>query len=188
MNRNPVHFSALLIVLAFGWARPAAAQKSYAVGIAAGVAIPTGKFSDSASTGFAATAFVALGVPELPLGVRFDGVFNRFSGRTVTPAGGGSSFETPKVRLIGGLGSLVYSFSGTTAKPYVITGGGIYNVKADTADAKSKNDFGFNAGVGATFGLRGIAGFIEARYHGISRDAADGGNLQFVPVTLGLMF
>lgn len=188
MNKKTVLFPALLLVLALNWAKPAEAQKSYALGVAAGAAVPMGKFSDSASTGFAATAFVALGVPELPLGVRFDGVYNLFSGRTVTPAGGGSSFEMPKVRVIGGLASLVYSFSGTTAKPYVITGGGIYNTRADTSDARSKNDFGFNAGVGTTFGLRGIAGFLEARYHGISRAAADGGNLQFVPVTLGLMF
>jgi hypothetical protein len=115
-------------------------------------------------------------------------VFNQFRGRIVTPAGGGADIETADVRVIGAAGSLIYSFSGTTAKPYLVTGGGIYNIKADTAGAKSKNDFGFNAGVGATFGLRRLAGFIEARYHGISRDAADGGNVQFVPVTIGLMF
>lgn len=188
MSRSIVLLPALLLSLVCAAAKPAQAQKSYALGVAGGAAIPTGKLSDSASTGYSVTAFLALGVPDLPLGVRFDGVYNDFSGRTVAPAGGGAAIETPRLRVLGALGSLVYSFSGTTAKPYIITGGGIYNIKADTAEARSKNEFGYNAGVGATFGLRGLAGFVEARYHGVSREAVDGGNLQFVPITLGVIF
>lgn len=187
MNRKIV-LPALLLSLALGLAKPAAAQKGYALGVAGGAAIPTGKFSDSASTGYSATVFLALGVPDLPLGVRFDGLYNKFSGRTVPPQGGGAGVETARQQVIGALGSLIYSFSGTTAKPYIITGGGIYSIKPDISGARSKNDFGYNAGVGASFGVRRFAGFIEARYHGISRDAEDGGNLQFVPITLGLMF
>ncbi|HWL39332.1 MAG TPA: outer membrane beta-barrel protein [Gemmatimonadaceae bacterium] len=188
MNQKLVLLPALLLGLVCASASSAAAQKSYALGVAGGAAIPTGKFGDSASTGYNVTAFIALGVPELPLGVRLDGVFNNFNGRTVLPPGGGAEIETPRLRVMGAIGNLIYTFSGTTAKPYIIAGGGIYNIKADTTDARSKNEFGFNGGVGATFGLRGLAGFIEARYHGISRGAADGGNVQFVPVTLGLMF
>jgi len=56
------------------------------------------------------------------------------------------------------------------------------------AGAKSQNDFGFNAGLGATFGVGPIAMFFESRYHSISRNAAKGGVIQFVPITLGLMF
>lgn len=187
MTRKPFLFRALLVVVASALAPRAEAQKSYALGISGGAAFPTGKFSDNQSTGYAVTGFLALGVPDLPLGVRFDGVYNDFSGRTVTPAGGGSS-TSPHVRVMGILGNLIYSFPGTSAKPYLVTGGGIYNSKADVPGARSKSDFGYSAGFGASFGVRRLAAFIEARYHGISRDAADGGNIQFVPVTLGIMF
>ena len=187
MNARIISLTALTIGLLGVTPRTASAQKSYALGISGGVAIPTGIFADSASTGYGLNGFIALGVPDLPIGVRFDGVFNQFPGRTITPSGG-AGFDTPDVRVMGFLGSLIYSFSGTTAKPYLITGGGIYNTKPDVAGAKSQNDFGFSAGFGATFGVSSLAGFIEARYHGISRDAANGGNVQFVPVTLGIMF
>lgn len=188
MNLKPILLPAVFLSLCLGLARPSLAQKSYALGISGGASIPAGKFSDSASTGYAATVFIALGVPDLPVGVRFDGVFSKFSGRTVTPAGGGADFQTPDMRVMGLLGNLLYSFSGTTAKPYIIAGGGIYNIKADLAGVKSQNDFGLSAGFGATFGISSLAGFIEARYHGISRNAASGGNIQYVPITIGIMF
>lgn len=179
---------ALFVAAFLGLAPPTLAQKSYAVGISGGVAIPTGKFSDAQSTGYAVTGFIALGVPELPIGVRFDGIYNKFSGRTATPGGGGASVLSPDMRLMGILGNLIYTFPGTTAKPYLVTGGGVYNSKADLSGAKSENDFGFSAGFGATFGLGPLAGLIEARYHGISRDNAAGGTIHFVPITLGIMF
>jgi len=167
---------------------PTLAQKSYAVGIAGGAAIPTGKFGDTQSTGYAVTGFIALGVPDLPIGVRFDGIYNKFSGRTISPVGGGASVVSPDVRIMGILGNLIYTFPGTTAKPYLIAGGGFYNSKANISGAKAENDFGFSAGFGATFGLGPLAALIEARYHGISRNEAEGGNIQFVPITLGFMF
>ena len=166
----------------------ASAQKSYAVGVTGGVAIPTGKFSDPYANGFTITAFVGLGVPDLPIGIRIDGVYNEFSGRTVTPAGGGASVDTPDLRLLGVVGNLIYSFPGTTAKPYVVTGGGFYNSKDDVSGTKSKNDLGFSAGLGATFGLGPLAAILEARYHSISREAASGGNIHFVPISLGIVF
>jgi hypothetical protein len=166
----------------------AGAQKSYAIGVAGGAGIPTGKFNDAYSTGYTGTVFIALGVPDLPIGVRFDGVYNQFSGRTVVPPEGGAGVENPDLRLIGAVGNLIYTFPGTTAKPYILTGAGFYNSKADAPGAKSRNDFGFSAGLGATFGLGPLAAVIEARYLGISRDTDAGGSIHFVPVTLGFVF
>jgi hypothetical protein len=166
----------------------AGAQKSYAVGVSAGAGIPTGKFNDAYSTGYTAAVFIALGVPDLPIGVRFDGVYNQFAGRTVLVTGGDVEIEIPDLRLIGAVGNLIYTFPGTTAKPYIVTGAGFYNSKNDAPGAKSRNDLGFSAGLGATFGLGGLAAVIEARYHGIAREAEAGGGIHFVPVTLGLVF
>ena len=187
MKRSVLRISALLVLALAGIAPRTLAQKSYALGVSGGAAIPTGKFSEAQSTGYAVTAFLALGVPDLPLGVRFDGIYNNFLGRTVTALAGGNT-TNPHVRVMGVLGNLIYSFPGSSAKPYVVTGAGIYNVKADVPGVRSKSDFGYSAGFGATFGLRALAGFIEARYHGVSRDTEDGGNIQFVPITLGIVF
>jgi hypothetical protein len=116
--------------------------------------------------------------------VRFDGIYNVFPLRTA-PVGGST---TSDLRIIGGLGNLIYAFSGTSAKPYVVFGGGYYNVKVDAPGAKSESNFGVNAGLGATFGVGPVAMFFESRYHSIARKAAKGGAIQFVPITLGLMF
>lgn len=189
MKTIPSLLTLSLLLLAVLAATPqAGAQRSYAVGIAGGAGIPTGKFNDAYSTGYTATVFIAVGVPDLPIGVRFDGIYNQFSGRTVVPPGGGAAVENPDLRLIGAVGNLIYTFPGTTAKPYVVTGAGFYNGKVDTAGARSRNDFGFSAGLGATFGLGPLAAVIEARYHGISRDTDAGGSIHFVPVTLGIVF
>jgi hypothetical protein len=158
-------------------------QKTYAVALGGGAAIPVGKLSDTQKTGYNAIAALAIGVAELPVGVRFDGVYNNLranvqSGTTVNS----------NLRVMGILANLVFAFPGTNAKPYMLVGGGLYNSKPDVAGAKSQNNFGFNAGLGATFGFGPFATFLESRYHSISRNAAKGGVFQFVPITLGVMF
>jgi len=173
---------ALLITLTFPGS--ASAQKTYALGIGGGIAIPVGKLSNTQKTGYNGTLALVIGVSELPIGVRFDGIYNMLPLRT-TPVGGSASSD---LRIIGALGNLIYAFSGTSAKPYIVFGGGYYSVKNDLAGAKSENDFGFNAGLGATFGVGPFAMFFESRYHSIARKAAKGGVIQFVPITVGLMF
>jgi hypothetical protein len=163
---------------------PALGQKTYALGVGGGAAIPVGKLSDLQSTGYSGIVVLAIGVAELPIGVRFDGIYNKFVHRTV-PVG---SPSTSDLRVAGALVNLVFAFPGSSAKPYAIVGGGLYNTKGDIAGAKSANHFGFNAGLGVTFGLGPFAGFLESRYNTISRNAAKGGVIQFVPITIGLLF
>ena len=173
---------ALLITPIFS--RSALGQKTYALGVGGGVAIPVGKLSNTQKTGYNGTVALAIGVSELPIGVRFDGIYNMFPRRT-TPVGGSASSD---LRIIGALGNLICAFSGTSAKPYIVFGGGYYSVKSEMPGAKSQSDFGVNAGLGATFGVGPFAMFFESRYHSIARKAAKGGVIQFVPITLGLMF
>ena len=173
----------LFLSIAFAIPSTAFAQKTYAIALGGGVAIPVGKLADVQKTGPSGLAALAIGVADLPLGVRFDGIYNNLradnqSGTTVNS----------DLRVMGALANLIFAFSGTSAKPYVIVGGGLYNSKADSAGAKSQNNFGFNAGLGATFGVGPLAIFVESRYHSISRSAAKGGVFQFVPITAGLMF
>ena len=158
-------------------------QKTYAIALGGGAAIPVGKFGDAQKTGFSAIAAIAIGVAEMPFGVRFDGIYNNLRANTQTGTTVNSDF-----RVTGVLANLIFAFPGSSAKPYMIVGGGLYNSKADSAGAKSQNNFGFNAGLGATFGFGPLALFIESRYHSVSRSASKGGVYQFVPITLGLMF
>lgn len=177
----------LLVITALlgSFATPTAAyaQKGYAIGIGAGAAIPVGKLGDVQKTGYSALAVLALGSPDLPIGVRFDAVYNNLTRATAST--GATTFD---FRVAGALANLVYAFPGTYAKPYLLAGGGWYFSKADTTAAKSQTNFGFNAGLGTTFGFGPAAAFIEARYHTISRTVAKGGVFQFVPITFGLMF
>jgi hypothetical protein len=161
------------------------AQRSFALGIGGGVAIPVGKLRNTQNTGFNGIVSLALGASELPIGVRIDGIYNNFSHANVAPPGATSAAD---FRVAGILGNLIYAFPGTSAKTYIVAGGGLYNTRLDVAGTKSENHWGLNAGLGITFGLGPIASFVESRYHFISREPAKGGVIHFVPITLGLMF
>jgi hypothetical protein len=183
------HISQLLAVAAlalFTISAQSEAQKSYALGIGGGAAIPVGKMSDVQKTGVNGLVSLALGVAELPIGIRIDGIYDKLPrSDAALPVG---SPSTADFRIMGILGNVVYAFSGTSVKTYLIAGGGLYNTRFDTDGAKSENHLGLNAGAGMTFGLGPIASFLETRYHFISRQPAQGGVLHFVPITFGFMF
>jgi hypothetical protein len=181
--RRAIGISALA---ALAVVRPALGQKTFALGIGGGAVIPVGKLSDTQTTGYNALLGLVFGVAELPIGLRFDGIYNNFPHGKALPAG--SAANSDDLRVMGALGNLIFAFPGTSAKAYIIVGGGLYNVKSGVSGAKSEKRLGFNGGVGATFGFGPFATFLESRYHSISRKAADGGVIQFVPITVGLMF
>ena len=176
---------AAIIGLSLASASPAAAQKTYALGVAGGGAIPVGTFADTKSSGYNATVALAIGSADLPVGIRFDAIYNHFARKD------DAAQPTPPAttgRIIGGLVDLILTFPGTTAKSYVVAGAGLYNTKSQVSGAKADNNIGFNGGLGVTFALGPIATFVETRYHSISRNATKGGVIQFVPVTIGLLF
>lgn len=162
----------------------ASAQKTYALGIGGGATIPVGKLSSTQTTGFNGILALALGVADLPIGVRFDGIYNSFSGKTINLP----PTNTYGFRVAGLLGNLIYAFPGTSAKTYAVAGGGWYNTKFDVAGTKAENHWGLNAGLGITFAVGPVASFVESRYHFISREPTKGGVIHFVPITLGVMF
>jgi len=162
----------------------ASGQKTYALGIGGGATIPVGRLSDSQKIGYNALVTIAIGVSDLPIGVRFDGIYNTLSHATT----GTGSPPTSDLRVGAIVANLVFAFPGNSAKTYIIAGGGLYNSKAAEAGAKSQNNFGVNGGLGATFGFGPVAAFLESRYHSISRSQVKGGVYQFVPITLGVLF
>lgn len=177
-----------LLVLLCVLAPPARAQNSYAVGISAGPTIPTGRFSEAHSKGKNITGFFAVGWEDLPVGIRLDGMYSDFDGRTVTPPGGGAAVDTPDLRLLALVGNVVFTASGSVAKPYFLAGAGFYNSKTTAPEARSRNDLGFSVGIGSTFNLGPLASTVEVRYHSISRERENGGSIHFIPITVGFAF
>lgn len=186
MKRRGLTLAAIVLSSAV-LATRAAAQNTYALGIGGGATIPVGHLSNTQTRGFNGMLSLAIGAAELPIGFRLDGIYNNFSRKDITSAQAGQS-NTYSFRIDGLLGNFVYAFPGTTAKIYVVTGAGWYNTRLDVAGTKSENHYGLNAGLGTTFGLGPITGFVESRYHFISRQPDKGGVIHFVPVTLGLLF
>jgi hypothetical protein len=187
MNRHYRALPVALVTLLSLSSQPVLGQRTYALGVGGGAAIPVGKLSNAQNTGYNGMIVLAVGSAELPIGVRFDGIYNNLVKNTA-PVPEGSVATSSDLRIAAGLFNLVFAFPGTSAKPYMLVGGGLYSTKSDAPDAKAKKDFGFNAGLGITFGLGPFAAFLESRYHTISRNEADGGVIQFVPITVGLLF
>ena len=184
MNRL-LRVAPISLILSIAVSTASHGQKSYALGLGGGAAIPVGKLSDVQKTGYNVMAVLAVGRPDLPVGLRFDGIYNNL--RRTDPVSGGS-VTSSDLRVIAALVNLVYAFPGTSAKTYILAGGGLYNTKPDVPGAKAQNNFGSNAGLGITFGFGPFAAFLESRYHSISRSTKKGGVFQFVPITAGFMF
>jgi hypothetical protein len=178
------------VCLTFILAGTALGQKTYALGFGGGATIPVGKLGDAQKTGYNALVSVVIGVAELPLGVRFDAMYNTMlkTDALVFAPGGGGTVSSGDLRVGAILANLLYAFPGTNAKAYILAGGGLYNSKLNVSGTKSQNNLGFNAGLGTTFGSGPFAIFIESRYHSVSRSAAKGGVYQFIPITLGILF
>ena len=175
------------LMLTTALAGNAAGQKTYALGLGGGATIPVGKLADVQKTGYNGIASLAIGVGELPLGVRFDAIYNTILKRNdLVPASGTAG--TTDFRVIGALANLIFAFPGTNAKTYLLAGAGLYNSKLDANGGKAQNNLGFNGGAGSTFGSGPFSIFIESRYHSVSRSARKGGVYQFVPITLGILF
>jgi hypothetical protein len=150
-----------------------------------GVTIPTGDFDDGSKMGWHALAAVSF-VPEgAPVGFQVDANFSRLSD------------ESPldlQSQLIYGTGNVVYRFQTSeesTFRPYLIGGGGVYNldVKGDDVDLigdpDSETKFGINAGAGFDIKAGAVGLFVEGRFHNVFIEGSD---VQMAPITAGIRF
>ena len=147
-------------------------------GIAAGAALPTSDLSNIASTGFNVTGTVGIAPALIPLGIRIDGAYNRFSLKN------GVSGDVHFTSLTG---NLVYKIPSEAVAPYLIGGAGWYNSGGTVTGlgGGSSNHFGWNAGGGISMPLSGFDTFLEARYNQVQ---GSGGSLKYIPITFGVMF
>jgi hypothetical protein len=166
-------------VISTGVQLSAQSPKPVSIGLAVGAAIPLGDLSDFTNTGYNATASLGLTSVGTPIGLRLEGMYNKFLGRDdVGP-------NQPDMRVVAGIANLVYGLPGVGIRPYLIGGAGYYGVKPDVSGFESENKLGLNGGIGAMFPLSGFNAFVEARLHHVFTDVS---STQFTPVTIGILF
>jgi hypothetical protein len=154
-------------------------------GVGGGVSVPTGDFDEGTKLGWHGLAAVSITPANVPVGFQVDGSFSRLSDDTDLDL---------KSQLIYGTGNVVYKFQTSEDSrfhPYLIGGGGVYNIDVKGSDTDlvgspdSQTKFGINAGAGFDFKAGNAGLFIEGRFHDVF---TEGSNVQFIPITLGVRF
>ena len=167
--------------------RTAAAQEqsgtSTQFSLGGGVDLPMGDFDNDAKTGWHGLAAVTFTPASWPVGIQIDGNYGRFP----DDKPGDTNLQT-----IFGTANIVYRFqtsAESTFRPYLIGGGGVYNLKATGNDVPDGTDsstkFGLNGGAGFDIKAGSASLFAEARFHNIF---TENNNTNFLPITACIRF
>jgi hypothetical protein len=160
-------------------------QGLVSLGVGGGLAMPFGALGDVANPGWRALGTMAIGVPLVPVGLRLDASYDRF-GLQRTPLGAAGSETGSQSVFAGTVNGTLRLSPLPLITPYAIAGLGPYHVSCSgPATCESATRVGYNAGLGLRFGALLIHGFAEVRYHYVP---TPGKSMQFVPVTVGLLF
>jgi hypothetical protein len=156
------------------------AQTPVQFGLGGGASIPSGSSSNGLKTGWHGMALVQFMPAASPIGFRVDGMYHQLN----FEGGGG------KDQIINGTANAVYEFKvspETKIRPYLIGGGGVYNIKAKPTGLPSASEtkFGVNAGAGFNFGSSATSFFVEGRFHNVF---VPGSDFHFIPITAGIRF
>jgi hypothetical protein len=143
-----------------------------------GAALPVGSSGDAYDLGFRIGAGLELRAPLMPVGLRFDGAYDRMpvDPGALTPGEGDVNVNVWSLTANAVL-------SPPVSPLYFIGGIGMYS--AGETNSSSETDFGFNIGAGFSLPLTGFSTFIEGRFHQIN---IEGGNFRYVPIVFGLRF
>ena len=166
------------------------AQGRLLAGAGGGIAMPSGVMQDQTNPGWHALVTMDAWLPDMPASLRVDAAYARFGFR-YAPVG--STEQVPGARIIASVSlSLSVGSPDSLSKvsPYALAGLtmnriGCSETASEAADCGAASQMGFNAGLGARFGLFGRRGFADARLHCVSRWVKD---LCYIPVTFGLLF
>ena len=145
---------------------PATAQRHKTVVVSAGVAGPTDEFASEVDPGWQLSAAL-----DIPIGAEIGSLrveldYVRF----------GSLVTAQNPRMIPLLVSVVAEFPGTTVRPFLIGGTGIYHFRVSDPEF-TDSKFGLNVGAGTVW--RGVS--LAGRYHSVF-DRGD----SYWTLTLGL--
>lgn len=176
MKRVISLFAAVAVTVVMS-ASVAEAQSPIRFGVAGGISIPTGDGSDDVETGFHGQVMLGFGMIALPVKLRADVSYHKWSGKD------GTLFAGIDQRVISGALNANFGLGGIGVKPYLSGGLGVYNSKVEDLDAET--NFGINGGVGLEFSLTGMSTFLEARYVNVF---TEGESTKFIPITFGILF
>jgi opacity protein-like surface antigen len=170
-------------------------------GVAGGLSIPTGDAGDLFASGFNVDALLEVQRPASPLAFRFEAGYQRLELKDdirdlFEELGGDIDVNA---RIFSGLANVLYKFPGTTVRPYVLGGVGVFNLggsasisgfeefeeELDTEESGSTTSFGYNVGGGLEVPLSGITVFGDVRFQQIR---IDGSGFNIVPIKVGIRF
>ena len=161
----------------------AQAQLRTSLSLAGGLSAPVSDLGDQVDAGFNLAGGLSFGGPLVPAGIRLELAYNGFNGKS-------NLLGTADTRIISGTVNATLALGPTGASPYLIGGVGAYDRRysagGTTSDGRTTG--GFNVGGGFRFPLGTMSTFVEARYHQMLGNAADGTDYRFVPVTFGINF
>jgi opacity protein-like surface antigen len=178
-------YGALAVSLLVVGASTASAQFASPIrfNVHAGAAIPVGTLADngpnggSANLGFRVGAGLELRAPLMPVGLRFDGAYDRMGIEGADAAW--SIWNLTANAVLQPAMSPLYFIGGIGFYSTDITGSDVIG------DVPSESDFGFNLGAGLSIPLTGFSSFVEARWHNIN---TEGDNIQYIPIVFGIRF
>lgn len=166
-------------------AQVAQAQAGLSLGLGAGAVVPTGNMADFNSTGWTGQASLRVKPAVSPLGFQVDASYSRL--------GLNSDLVDGHTQTIAGTANAVFAFPSTAvARPYLIGGLGVYNMKAvGEGLSGSATKFGANAGAGFDLKLGSAALYAEGRFHAIFKGGFDAQSSEeatayMIPLTVGL--
>lgn len=178
MKSTIIRAAAAVAVLTVAGASPLAAQIASPIGfnVRGGAALPVGDGSDGINTGFTLGAGLTFRPMLLPVGLRFDGDYNRFGAKDVD-ANVTIWALTANAEIAPALSPI-----------YFVGGLGLYSSKTTVdgiGSSEATSDLGFNGGAGFRLPLTGFNTFVEARYHSIG---TEGGRTNYIPIVFGVSF
>ena len=171
-------FAAALPLQAQGW-------KQVEFSLGGGVGVPAGDFDDGFKVGWHGLAAVSYTLPNAPFALQVDGAFSRFKDE--------AAGLNLKDNVIYGTGNVLYQIKISEMArflPYLIGGGGVYNIDPtgrDAAGLDSQTELGLNVGAGVTVDAGRVNLFVESRFHNVF-DGMGTSDLQFNNFTAGLRF
>lgn len=176
MIRTSLRAAAAAMLLTAAAALPAQAQVSSPIkfNVRAGAAIPMGNFGDAVNTGFTLGGGLTLRAPLMPVALRFDGDFNRFSFEETIPG----LDDNMSLWSVTANAQLAPALSPV----YFIGGIGAYSM---SYEGESETDLGLNGGAGLRIPLTGFNTFVEARFHSVF---SEGENTNYLPIVFGIEF
>lgn len=170
-----------------------------------GASVPIGSYQDALKTGWNGQGSLIFNFAGVPLALRMDLSYNRFTFQNdlaFSPGGDGGTFTTTDdmtQQILDGLANITIPFDMGPVTPYVTAGLAGFSIKTKLGSAvagaadESETTFAVNGGAGLSLRLLGASAFIEAKLNNVYTDkkfisSKELKALQFVPVTFGFVF